>query len=64
MTGLRFHSNGRTGDEPPRTWAMRANDGIWDFDIKLQRAARLKRTICTIALIAVIAGALLWKIFQ
>ncbi|WP_159641325.1 hypothetical protein [Sphingorhabdus sp. 109] len=64
MTGLRFHSNGRTGDEPPRTWAMRANDGAWDFDIKLQRAARLKRGLLCGALAALAITALIWRISQ
>lgn|GEM_PF-3644344 len=64
MSGLRFHSHGRTGDEPPRTWAMRANDGIWDFDIKLQRTARLKRGLFCGILAALAITALIWKTSQ
>lgn len=61
MSGERFYSAGRTGEEPPRTWGMRANDGIWDFDLKLQRAAQLKRGVLCTAALAVTIAAIVWR---
>lgn len=61
MSGERVKGGGRNGEEPPRTWAMRDNDGVWEWEKR--RVSRIRGAIGLIGVALIIAGISLWRMF-
>lgn len=61
MSGKRIYKSGRTGEEPPRTWAMRSNDGVWEWEKRRHLPIYYAITLFCASL--VIGGLALWRMF-